>query len=247
MDATFLWVVAGAFAAGFVTGLGGFGVGITSLGFWLHVMEPIVAGPLVVICSVVGQMRSIIHVRRSISVRRVLPFIVGGVIGIPLGVFLLRFVDTPDLKVGLGAFLIAYSFFGLVVKLGPVFARAGAIGDGAVGFSSGVFGGIAGLSGPLMTIWCGLRGWNKDVQRGTWQPFHFVILTLTAVAHASQGLLTREVWILTLISVPALLVGAQLGLMAYSRVDESGFRKVVLILLLISGVWLVVNNALSTG
>ena len=208
-------------------------------------MEPIVAGPLVVICSVVGQLRSIIHVRRNISIRRVLPFIVGGVIGIPIGVFLLRFIDAPDLKVGLGAFLIAYSIFGLAVKLGPVFAKAGALSDGTIGFGSGIFGGIAGLSGPLMTIWCGLRGWSKNVQRGTWQPFHFVILTLTMVAHASQGLLTQEVWVLTLISVPALLVGAQLGLMAYNRVDENAFRKLVLVLLLISGVSLVVNNAVS--
>ena len=60
VDAAFLWVAAGALAAGFVTGLAGFGVGIVALGFWLHVMEPVVAGPLVAICSVAGQVRSIV-------------------------------------------------------------------------------------------------------------------------------------------------------------------------------------------
>jgi len=246
VDLTFLWVVAGALAAGFVTGLAGFGVGITSLGFWLHVMEPIVAGPLVAICSVAGQVRSIVHIRRDISIRRVLPFILGGVVGIPVGVYLLSYVDGPDLKVGLGAFLIAYSLFGLAVRLGPVFADAGPWGDGGVGFSSGIFGGIAGLSGPLMTVWCGLRGWSKDVQRATYQPYNFVILALVVGAYGSQGLLTREVGVLTLVSVPALLVGVQLGLMAYRRVDEAGFRKVVLTLLLISGISLVINNALDS-
>jgi hypothetical protein len=98
-----------------------------------------------------------------------------------------------------------------------------------------------------MTIWCGLRGWTKDVQRATYQPYNFVILALVVAAYGSQGLLNREVGVLTLVSVPALLIGVQLGLMAYRRVDEAGFRRVVLILLLISGVSLVVNNALSSG
>jgi len=37
----------------------------------------------------------------------------------------------------------------------------------------------------------------------------------------------------------------QLGLMAYRRIDERGFRKVVLILLLASGIWLVANNVFA--
>lgn len=247
VDLAYLWVVAGALAAGFVTGLAGFGVGLTSLGFWLHVMEPVVAGPLVAICSVAGQVRSIVHVRKDISLLRVLPLVVGGVIGLPAGVYLLNHVEGQDLKVGLGAFLIAYSIFGLAVKLGPVFAKASALSDGAVGIGGGILGGIAGLSGPLATIWCGLRGWNKDQQRATYQSYNLIILALAVAAYASQGLLTREVGLLTLISVPALLVGVQLGLTAYKRVNESGFRKLVLILLLASGVSLVVNNALSAG
>lgn len=247
MDLAFLLVVAGAFTSGFVIGLAGFGVGLIALGFWLHVMEPIVAGPLVAICSVVGQIRSIAPVRRDISSRRILPFVVGGIIGLPLGVYLLNHVSGQDLKVGLGTFLIAYSIFGLAVKLGPVFANAGALSDGVVGFGGGIFGGIAGLSGPLATIWCGLRGWTKDQQRATYQSYNLIILSLAVAAYASQGLLTREVGVLTLTSIPAFLVGVQLGLMAYKRVDENGFRKLVLVLLLASGTSLVVNNALSAG
>ena len=129
----------------------------------------------------------------DISFRRILPLVVGGVIGLPLGVYLLNHVSGQDLKVGLGAFLIAYSIFGLAVKLGPVFANAGALSDGVVGFGGGIFGGIAGLSGPLATIWCGLRGWTKDQQRATYQSYNLIILSLAVAAYASQGLLTREV------------------------------------------------------
>ena len=245
MDGAFLLIVTGAFAAGFVTGLAGFGVGLTSLGFWLHVMEPVVAGPLVAICSVIGQLRSILHVRRSISFSRVWPLVAGGIIGLPAGVYLLNHIEGRDLKIGLGGFLIAYSIFGLVAKLGPVFRNAGPLSDGTVGLSGGVLGGIAGLSGPPATIWSGLRGWTKDQQRATYQTYNLIILTLAVAAYGSQGLLTRQVGILTLMCTPTLLIGVQLGLMAYKRVDENGFRKVVLILLLASGVSLVINNAIT--
>ncbi len=50
-----LIVGAGALVAGFVSGLAGFGTGLVALGFWLHVIDPLLAAPLVVICSVVAQ------------------------------------------------------------------------------------------------------------------------------------------------------------------------------------------------
>ena len=40
--------------------------------------------------------------------------------------------------------------------------------------------------------------------------------------------------------LPALLIGTWAGLKAYGRLDEAAFRKVVLILLLVSGITLVV-------
>ncbi|MFB8829176.1 hypothetical protein ACE0DR_06800 [Azotobacter sp. CWF10] len=52
-------ILAGALSGGFVTGLAGFGTGLTALGFWLHAVEPVVAAALVVICSVVGQLQSL--------------------------------------------------------------------------------------------------------------------------------------------------------------------------------------------
>jgi uncharacterized protein len=51
----FALVAAGAIVGGFVTGLAGFGAGLTALGVWLHVVDPVVAAALVVICSVVAQ------------------------------------------------------------------------------------------------------------------------------------------------------------------------------------------------
>ncbi len=38
-----LTIGAGALVAGFVSGLAGFGTGLVALGFWLHVIDPLLA------------------------------------------------------------------------------------------------------------------------------------------------------------------------------------------------------------
>ena len=102
-------IVLGALCGGFVTGLAGFGTGLTALGFWLYVVDPIVAAALVVICSVVGQVQSLYTVRRAVTWRRVWPFLLGGLVGVPLGVAALRVVDPKTLKILLGLLLVGYT------------------------------------------------------------------------------------------------------------------------------------------
>jgi hypothetical protein len=52
--------------------------------------------------------------------------------------------------------------------------RSGAATDGGIGFLKGVLGGLPGLPGFIITVWCQMRGWTKDEQRAVFQP---VILT----------------------------------------------------------------------
>ncbi|MFL5134444.1 MAG: hypothetical protein ACJ8C6_07810, partial [Microvirga sp.] len=67
-DAAF--VLFGALAGGFVSGLAGFGTGLVALGIWLHVIEPRAAASLVVVCSVVSQAQTISTIWHTRSVQR---------------------------------------------------------------------------------------------------------------------------------------------------------------------------------
>ncbi len=89
-----LIIGAGALVAGFVSGLSGFGTGLVALGFWLHAIEPILAAPLVVICSVAGQLQATATLRRGIRIARLWPFLAGGLLGVPLGVAVLGAVGS---------------------------------------------------------------------------------------------------------------------------------------------------------
>jgi uncharacterized membrane protein YfcA len=59
---------------------------------------------------------------------------------------------------------------------------------------------------------------------------------MSAAWLSGQGSISREVIWLFAVGLPVLLAGTWLGLKLYGRLDEAQFRKVVLMLLLVSGV-----------
>jgi uncharacterized membrane protein YfcA len=113
-------------------------------------------------------------------------------------------------------------------------ARAG------VGFLNGVLGGMTGLAGILVTIWCTVRGWPKDEQRAVFQPVGVSIFAMSAAWLGAKGALSGDIVQLFVIGLPALALGTWLGFKLYGRLDDAMFRKAVLVLLLISGVTLVI-------
>jgi uncharacterized protein len=126
----------------------------------------------------------------------------------------------------------------------PVTA-GGAAADATVGFLNGVLGGLTGLAGILVTIWCGLRGWPKDQQRTVFQPVGVAIFVMSAIWLGAKGAMSAETIRLFFLGLPVLLAGTWLGLRLYGRLDEAGFRKLVLSLLLVSGVAAIISSLRS--
>jgi len=235
-------VVAGALVAGFVNGLTGTGYALMALGFWLQAMSPATAAPLVAICSVVGHLQALRQIWAGVRWPRLWPFLAAGLLGVPLGTALLEHVQVQPLKLSVGILLIFYSAWMGFVRRPPIVTRGGRIADAAAGFAGGVMGGMASLSGPVPTIWVQLRGWTKNEQRGVNQPFNMAVLATALLAAAIAGLLDRTFLVWAVITVPTTLVGARLGLMLYGRVNDAGFRYLVLILLGLSGITLIASS-----
>jgi uncharacterized membrane protein YfcA len=229
---------AAAFVASFTSGLSGFAFGLVALGLWLHFIEPAVAGPLVVLGSLTGQLITSIALRRSFRADLVWPFILGGAFGVPFGVLALKFADPGPLKRGFGIFLVAYAAYALLrPPLRPVLA-GGRLADGGIGVVGGVMGGLIGVSGAIPVLWCDLRGWGKEVGRGVYQPFNIAMQILALTGMAIAGLLTEAVWTAFTVCLPCIVAGTLIGLSLYARVDDRQFRAIVLWLVLASGVTL---------
>ena len=235
-------VLAGAFVGGFVSGLTGFGTGITALPIWLYGLAPALASPLVVICSLIGQAQTLPAIWHAIDFRRCLPFVAGGLIGVPLGAYLLPFISVQMFRLAVGALLVVYCGFNLAGLLRFRVHGGGKAADAVVGFGGGVMGGLAGLSGPLPTLWTGLRGWDKDARRAVLQAFNTAVLSFALVAQVATGLITLELGRLVLIALPGTLIGSWLGRRVYTVLDSARFEKTVLGLLLLSGAVLVLGS-----
>lgn len=232
-------VLAGAFSAGFVSGLSGFAFAMVSLGFWAHTLAPTVAAPLIVACAAVAQIYAMRQLRRGLRLDLALPFIVGGFLGIPIGAWLLTWIDRESFRLAVGIFLVSYAVVMLALGKTPPFHWGGKLADIFIGWTGGVMGGIAGLTGATPTLWCALRGWSREDQRGAMQPFNFALQLAAIAAYGWQGLLTEEVGILFAIALPIMVIGVALGVALYRRIDDAWFRRIVLWLLLASGVTLV--------
>jgi uncharacterized protein len=230
-------VWAGAFLGALAVGGAGFAFGLAASAIWLHVLDPIRTAFLIVACGLILHVGMIWQVRRHIDRSRLWPFLIGGLIGIPIGFWLLIRTDTSLLRPGLGMFLILYGLYALVMPRLPYIGGGGRLADAMIGFAGGLLGGIGGYSGVLPTIWTQLRGWPKDVARGVYQPFilfaHIVTLAIIGVA-----VLDWNSVILLLTAVPALVAGAWIGWLIYGKLDDRRFRQVLGALVLVSGLTL---------
>jgi len=219
MDALNLsFFLTAAFLGGLTSGLSGFAMGLVVSGIWLHMIAPDQNALLIVLCGLVTQSSGLWKVRREINWRMAAPFIIGSAIGVPGGTALLTAVDAGVLRLSIGVLLVVFSLYSLLrPALKPLPHNVPA--EFGVGIANGVIGGLTGLGGIAVTIWSQLRGGSKDAQRAIFQPVLFSTFVVTAIA---------------------LVVGIWAGLKLYGRLNDAMFRKVILSLLLVSGLSLIV-------
>ncbi|MGI9407875.1 MAG: sulfite exporter TauE/SafE family protein, partial [Hyphomicrobiaceae bacterium] len=234
-------LVIGAFAGGIITGLAGFGSGPVVMGLWLLAIEPKIAAPLLMLSALIYLPLSIRTVWQAIAWKRIAPFVVGSAIGVPFGIWQLKTLSPETIKLAIGVFLILYGILRLAIRNPPAIRPNGPLPDAAVGILGGFVGGAAAIPGVIWSLWCGLRGWNKDEQRAIYQPLNLIAVVFILAGLAVSGLVTREVVGYASWCIPAALVGVAIGTALYRHVGEIGFQNIVLLLLSGSGLALILN------
>ena len=233
-------IAAGGFLAALVVGSAGFAFAIIVTGVWIYVLPPVEIVFLAAVCATLLHIASIWRFRREIEFRLLWPFVVGGALGVPLGALALQRLDAVLFRHVFGALMIAYSGYMLwrpqlpVVRLSAPRAR---VADGVVGWVSGMLGGFAMLHGTLPTIWCSLRGWDKQRSRCVYQPFILIsgILVMLCVGLTADFDKTQLLLPLAA-ALPAMALGLWAGMRVFSVISEAHFRRLVLWLILASGI-----------
>lgn len=235
MPESFLILIIGAVLGGLVQGLSGSNFGMTATSVWAWFLAPQLVAPLALTGSLTGQIMGALTLRRSFHWRRFTPFLLGGLLGIPLGVALLPRLDTDLFKIVLGGLLVLTCPALLLASELPRIRRGGRMADGLAGVGGGILGGLGGYTGVIPTLWTTLRGLPKDEQRAIIQNFNLGIQLVTLAAYLSQGLITRALLPQLALLIPVVLFCSWLGTRLYMGLSETHFRQLVLVLLTVSG------------
>ncbi|MBC5766966.1 sulfite exporter TauE/SafE family protein [Ramlibacter albus] len=228
-------ILLGAVVAAFVQGLSGFGFAMTSIAIWAWVLDPRLTATLGVFGALAGQVFTMISTRRGFGWRAVMPFLLGAIAGLPVGLWLLPHLDIPMYKAVLGTILVVTCPLMFFAPKLPKVTHGGRVADGIAGALGGVMGGLGGSTGVVPTLWCTLRGFDKDEQRSIIQNFNLAALAVTFASYVGTGIVTRDMLPVFAIVVPAIILPSLAGRKIYLGISELGFRKVVLGLLTAAG------------
>jgi uncharacterized membrane protein YfcA len=205
---------------------------------WLHIIAPDQNALLIVLCGLITQGSGIWRVRKSIAWKTVAPFIIGGAVGVPAGTVLLTAANQHVIRWSIGVLLVVFALYSLFKpKLQAV--EGGTTREVGIGVANGVIGGLTGLGGIAVTVWSQLRGGAKDAQRAIFQPVMFATFAMSAISLGVAGSYTMETMKLYAFALPALVVGIWVGIKLYGKLDDATFRKIILSLLLVSGLSLI--------
>jgi hypothetical protein len=231
-----LLMALGVFAGAVVSGFCGFAFSAVAGAMLLHALPPGEAVPLMMVCSILVQTACLILLRRHVQWRGSLMLVAGGLLGLPPALYVLVHAAPPSIRIGFGLFLAAYSALMLLRPTLRFFKGAQGPGyDAAVGLVGGLVGGVTAMPGAVPTMWYDMRGVAKEQQRGLVQPY-IAAMQVAALAILVAGRGVPDALIGDIVySLAPLAVGTVVGLALFGRVSDVRFRRVLLGVLLVSG------------
>jgi uncharacterized membrane protein YfcA len=241
-----LWILGiGAAIAGLVQGISGFAFSMVAVSIWVWGLDPKFAATMAVFGGWLGQVISVLRVRRGWHFELLWPMLIGAAIGIPLGNLLLNRLDPNWFKLVLGSLLVVCCSAMLATARLPKITSGGKPADAGVGLLGGVMAPLSGFSGLAPALWATLRGYNKDEHRAVLQNFNLAVLSATLALNVRSGRIRADMWPQMAVVAGAMVLPALWGSKIYVGMTAGAFRKVVLWLLVLAGA-VMLANALKT-
>jgi uncharacterized protein len=235
------------FFSGLMSGLSGFGFSAVGA-LCLLLIPPKLAVPLLMALSTANQLLSVGQLREDMphSLKECwpkgpCPAILGGVCGVPVGIWLLNHLPASQLMVVFGFILAGYSAYSILKPAGlKIEGYDGAASGIVVGALGGTLGGFTAFPGAALVVWTGLRDLPKRMTRGIVQPYILVlqVVSLATNAYLHPSVFGTRFWTLLAICLPVVLPGTLGGVLLYRRISDVNFKRVSFFLLGLSGLGL---------
>jgi len=241
------------FFAGLTSGLSGFGfsgVGAASL----VLLPPVLGTPLLQALSTANQLLAVGQLSKDMPRSWKAfwagagPYIVGGLPGSVVGIWLLTHLPARQLMIVFGSLLVLYSLYSIVKPVRALIRDgSGAFAGGVVGFLGGMLGGFTAFPGAAVVVWSSLRNLPKEQNRAIVQPYIIMsqIYALSLLAWLHPKVFTHQYWVLLALTLPAVLPGTVTGVITYRHISDVNFKRISYLLLGLSGAVLLVKVLLK--
>jgi uncharacterized membrane protein YfcA len=240
--------------SGLMSGLSGFGFSAVGSSCLLFI-PPKLGVPLLMALSTANQFMSLSQLRedmpknwREAWPRGAGPYILGGLAGVPIGIWLLNHLPASKLMVVFGVILTAYSVYSLLKPSHLQMKDPGSAASGmTVGFIGGTVGGFTAFPGAAVVVWTGLRNLPKKMTRSIVQPYILAlqVMSLATTAYAYPSIFGGRFWTLLAVTMPIVLPGTIGGVLLYRRISDINFKRISFILLGLSGAGLLLKALLK--
>jgi uncharacterized protein len=219
----------------------GFGEALVAVPLLALLIPVEVAAPVAVLVSITVAFIVVVQDWRKIYVRSAVGLVLSTMLGIPLGLMLLKAVAEPVVKGILAAVIIAFSAQALLSGVhrelkSDKFAWL-------FGFSAGVLGGAYGMNGPPLVIYGSLRRWSPQHFRATLQGYFLPASLAGLWGYRLAGLWTPAVNRFYLLSLPLVILATFLGRAINRRLDSHRFVRYVHSGLILVGIVLLLQAA----
>ncbi len=230
-------VIIFAYALQGITGFGKSLVATPILSLFIPVNEVIA---IVILSSIFANTYMLIRTIKYSNFKQIWVMIIMGVIGILIGVQLLSIAPVTQLKIGMGIIVILSAIMlGTKIKLK---IKENHLSYGIAGFSSGLFSGLLSMGGPPVVFFLQNQQHEKHEFRGNLTLFFFFTSTFAIASLFFNQMVTPAVISMAIYLIPASLIGALLGNYLSHKVDEKVFKKIVLFILIVSGISAIVSS-----
>jgi uncharacterized membrane protein YfcA len=234
---TYLLICVIVLFAGFTQGLSDFGSVLLSLPLLAIFIDIKTVIPLVALIGLSVTIMLLVQMWKHLDWKKIYPLFLESFPGIPFGVFFLKILDKDMIQWILGAILTVYSIYSLFFR-----SQSKGIREGwsyLFGFFAGCLGGALSAAGPPVIIYTSLQDWSKNKIKVTLQGFFAVSGGVVVFFQAVNGLTTLTVILYFLFSTPLLILGTYMGYFFYGKINEKGYKRVVLILLALLGIFMI--------
>ncbi len=226
-------------ATHFLEGITGFGCTALALPFCILIVGIKLAVPSLVLLAWLLALMIVLADYKNIVWKEYLRILSFVGLGLPIGIMIYSYLPENLLKKLLGGFMILVALRGLYLSLGGISKiKLNKVVLSIILFLGGIVHGAFGTGGPFIVIYAANALPNKSNFRATlcmlWVTLNGVIIT----KNLAYGVLSKDIWILFLVSLPFLLGGMLLGNKAHNKVDDKIFIKLVYSVLLLSGIFM---------